>query len=1179
MQKKLEELAAGMCQSNSSILQFFPEKLELEVVEETDYTGEFRIQSAGNMTVQGIICSSSPRMECYSPKFQGETIVQRYVFHSEGLTEGDSQKGSFHIISNQGEYDLPFSVSVSRNYADSSVGKIKSIIDFANLARNSYEEAVRVFGQPEFIHIFKPQETEERLLYRMLKRKPCTMAQVEEFLIAVRKKKRVVFRIEEVQREFYGLKETIKQHITLKKEEWGMIAIEMSSDAPWLSPVKKVITAEDFVGSHGAAEYMILAEQLHGGTNFGRITLKAPFQTEQVEICVFQRSQNQERTDLAIRKKQVELINLYLDFGLHKMVTGVWAKQTVKKLDELNQLDPGNLWYLLARAQAFLVNKQRQEGEWALDAFPKHDIEKESPLYAYYLYLCALREPEPVYVNKMTGKIRKIYQKNKENNMLLWMLLFLDEELNYSKGRKLEIIARQIAAAGESPILYLEAYRIVEKEPFLMYRADAFERNVLYWAARRQAITRGMAEQVCQIVTEIGSFDVIWYRILVTCYDVFPEKEMLQAICGYCMKWNCYGKEYWKWYHLGIGEELRIAGIYEAWMLSAERKQLAKMPKAVVIYFQYHSSLAYRPQAKLYRAMIEHKSSWKSNYPHYRKNMEIFAIKQLQAGRIDEDMSVVYREALTPELITDEMAEHLSKIIFTHQVTCKDAGAMQLVVRQHPLKKEQRIPLNRGIGYVNLYSSSYQILVEDSRGNRYLPREELSVIPLMDSEKFMDKGRNAAKEKLPYLLKYFDGKKIWQTYVPEDLPNLQIMMESEAISQEYKEELRPQMIAYFYYNYTGEALDEFLLSVSFEGMQKRARERIMELLVARRHYKRAYELLLSYGSENISAPKLVYVISHRMEELDAEEAPDEFLLGLCRSVFLRGKYNERILNYMCRYFYGNLEEMMKLWQAARDFELDTYGLEERCLMQFLYTEEFSANLEEIFESYGENMGREVIVLACLSWMSAQFVAKDAVVSDYAFEKIYRLMKEGMEVNEVCRLGFLKWCASDRNLTEEETACAQQILEELISQGKYFGFYKSLPEFFAGKYLYHDKVFLEYRTSPGGNVILSYLPAGSSEYEEQKMQEMYDGVFVKDFLVFYGEKIPYYIKEERDGKWIVTESGQVQNQELCTHAEGSRYDLINDMMISRQMEDEITLMERLETYGRLDGLVREEFGIL
>ena len=94
-----------------------------------------------------------------------------------------------------------------------------------------------------------------------------------------------------------------------------------------------------------------------------------------------------------------------------------------------------------------------------------------------------------------------------------------------------------------------------------------------------------------------------------------------------------------------------------------------------------------------------------------------------------------------------------------------------------------------------------------------------------------------------------------------------------------------------------------------------------------------------------------------------------------------------------------------------------------------------------------------------------------------------------------------------------------------------------------------------------------------------LQEVYEGIYVKEFLVFYGEKIPYYIKEERDGEWAVTESGQIQNQELCTHAEGSRYDLINDMMASWQMEDEKTLMERMEAYGILDGMVKEEFNLL
>ena len=46
-----------------------------------------------------------------------------------------------------------------------------------------------------------------------------------------------------------------------------------------------------------------------------------------------------------------------------------------------------------------------------------------------------------------------------------------------------------------------------------------------------------------------------------------------------------------------------------------------------------------------------------------------------------------------------------------------------------------------------------------------------------------------------------------------------------------------------------------------------------------------------------------------------------------------------------------------------------------------------------------------------------------------------------------------------------------------------------------------------------------------------------------------------------------------------NAEGSRYDLLNDMMVSWQIKDEATLLERLDTYGRLDGMIREQFGIL
>ncbi len=1177
MQRKIEELAAGMCQCQSSILEFTPEKLEFEVLEGTVYTGEFSIQNTNNIPIEGTIYSSSPRMECTSPGFQGASMTQKFQFQSEGLCEGDTQTGNFHIVSDQGEYILPFTASISRKYPNSSQGRIKNVTEFANLARQNFEEAVRIFGQPEFAQIFGLRETEERLIYQGLCRRPCTRVQVEEFLIAARKKKRVMFQVEEMQHEFRNITEPQIHSITLKKEEWGHFALEVHVQGEWLKPIKHRITDEDFVGSQGTLEFMVLPEQLHGGRNYGRLTLQTPFQREEIDLCAVG-NRTGKTIAMNIRRKQAELAGIYLDFGLRKMVTGAWAKRAGKILEELIELEPENLWYLLVKAQVFLANRQRQEAEWTLSSFPRNKVDKNSPLYAYYLYLCTLREPEPAYVNKCTSQIRKIYHKNQENEALLWMLLFLDEDLNYSKGRKLEVIAKYLRNNRESVLLYLEAWRILEKEPFHLRRSGEFERKILYFTVKHQSLSKELAEQAVKLASELPVYDHIWYKIFAACYQAAPSQESLQAVCSYCIKGHCYGTEYWKWYQKGVEEELRIAGLYEAWVLSADWKQMEKLPKSIVLYFQSYSNLASDPQAILYAAVIRNKSQWKSVWPHYQKNIKAFALRQLNNGKLDSALAVIYREVLTPELLEEHKGKNMAKAIFACEVSCSSPEACNLVLCQHPLKREQVVPFTHGRGYVNLYSSSWQILLEDARGRRFLPGEDLKTVPLMDSEKFLEKGIACAEDKLPYLLKYFDKKKIWQTYEKEDLPWLQKVVESSDVSEAYREELRPQMIEYFYDNYTGEALDEFLLNLSFEGMEKQAREKIMNLLVARRHYRRAYELLEQYGCEHISPVKLVYVICNKLGDLEQQER-DAFLLGLCRSVFLRGKYNEQILIYMCRYFYGSLEEMLKLWKAACNFELDTYELEEHCLERFLYTGDYSPDVEEVFEHYVKGQGKDLVILAYLTRMSHQYVIRDAVISSYVFQKTAGLLHSGQELNFVCRLGFLKWCSAQKELDKEKLDLAGKILKEALKRNLFFGFYENLPELLKQKYLIHDRIVLEYRTDPKAQVIIAYIPQGETEYVECEMMKMYDEIFAKEFLLFFGESLPYYIKEMQDDEWKVTQSGQIQSRQFSSDSDDSRYEMINDMMAGWQMKDEMTMLKRLEAYGQMDELVNKDFTVM
>ena len=42
-----------------------------------------------------------------------------------------------------------------------------------------------------------------------------------------------------------------------------------------------------------------------------------------------------------------------------------------------------------------------------------------------------------------------------------------------------------------------------------------------------------------------------------------------------------------------------------------------------------------------------------------------------------------------------------------------------------------------------------------------------------------------------------------------------------------------------------------------------------------------------------------------------------------------GKYDDKLLRYLLLYYEGPIQDMMQIWQAGVEFELDTMLLEER----------------------------------------------------------------------------------------------------------------------------------------------------------------------------------------------------------------------------------------------------------
>ena len=65
-----------------------------------------------------------------------------------------------------------------------------------------------------------------------------------------------------------------------------------------------------------------------------------------------------------------------------------------------------------------------------------------------------------------------------------------------------------------------------------------------------------------------------------------------------------------------------------------------------------------------------------------------------------------------------------------------------------------------------------------------------------------------------------------------------------------------------------------------------------------------------------------------------------------------------ILAYLLRYYDGPVERMKELWQAGKDFEADTFVLEEKILVMVMFTRSGAENTEEIFDSYRKALGRK-----------------------------------------------------------------------------------------------------------------------------------------------------------------------------------------------------------------------------
>lgn len=1180
MRKRIRQIARGKFEYDKPSLDLPGEELKLQVVEGQEYSGGFVITSSSQIPIRGVVYSTSPRMECLTPQFEGEEVRIRYQFHSKGLIEGDTEKGDFVIVCNQSECSLSFCVSISKLYADSSIGPIRNLYDFTCLARDKWSEAYRLFYHKGFSNIIGAKEEKEAMIYRGFASAKPSQQNMEEFLIGICKKKPVHVAIDTQECRIEELTETSQRKVELKKDEWGYVSIRIRTDADFIRLSEEELSTDDFLGSCHTYNYLVDYDRMHAGWNYGRIRFQSAYETKVLTVEAHKGAQKDrgESARTQIKEGLAGIMELYQAYRLKRIVTGVWCNETVEILNHLHALVPDEPMYLLMKAQALHINRQRQEAEWILSDFKREWHDHSDPVWGYYLYIRTLMEREPSYVDRMTREIELIFHENPDSVLLFWVLSFLQEEYYNNSAHKLRAIEYWIMKGAPSPYLFLEAYYLICQDPYLLSRLGAFELRLLRWAVRRHALNKDLAAQIFQIMEFGKGFDKVHYEIYCAAYETDPKPEYVGMICSYLIKAQRFEKQYHHWYEMGIELELRITSLYEAYLLSFDERGVVPVPKIIQMYFQYDSAISYHKMAILYNNIIAAKDKNPQVYEQYRRTMARFAMEQAQQGHMDDNLAVLYEEMLDLGYIDEEIARSLAGIIFTHKAVIFDPGIVRAIIYQKQMKEPQIVPVVEQAAYFVLYTNDYVILFEDEKGCRYVGSVSYQLQKLMEPRRYLKRCMELVPDELAYMIASFDQKQSYLTFTEEDKQYFPRILFAAELDSVYQSGMALEIVRYYQTIGCDGMIVEYLKQADYAQMTQSVRKYMLDLLVENHLYEQAYELIRIYGMDQLGTAEMVLLASRMIGRTDEEDEADEYLLLLAATAFFKKKYNDGMLVYLCRFYYGPTERMRKLWEAARQFETDTFELEERILVQMLYADCELHSAEPVFLSYCESGGRELVVLAYLSACAHAYFVQDAPMGQELFEQILARHKAHQELNDACRLALLKWLAAQG--ADVEVAVQEELLAEFMRRSMSFAFFRKLNRRLVQKYHLYDKVFLEYRTNPRSHVVLHYSRDEDGEnFVKEDMQDMYGGIFVKPFVMFFGESVQYYISEEHGNQVDVTESSRITNSEVYAETDNSRYGLLNQMLISSTLQDGEALRESMERYAGLCEVTGRVFELL
>ena len=668
----------------------------------------------------------------------------------------------------------------------------------------------------------------------------------------------------------------------------------------------------------------------------------------------------------------------------------------------------------------------------------------------------------------------------------------------------------------------------------------------------------------------------------------FPEDpELFSELVSLLIREQQTGRFAFLVYQEAVRRDLRMTRLYEYYIYSFPDDFEGEIPREVLLYFSYDTSLDRRLKSVIYKNVLQYADPSSELYRHYEPEIRDYALQSVFQGKIDDKLAVIYAHMLYPDMIDPGFARILPSLLKSQRVLCMDSRMRKVIVRYPELRGEETYSLSNGIAYVPVYFSDAQILFMDHYG-RYYEGVQYEKQPLIDKPELLE--RCFALDPAQPMVMLAAAKKILAHGVQNENEQavLTDVLNRLPLRRAFSEQIAEALIA------SGGSL-EFLKTFDADGLPGTQKQRIFRAFAADGQWLRAFAMARRYGLLIAETEPLSEMTEAMLSEdlvPHEDDGAEHFFLSACRRLFDEGRCGTRTLSYLAKVYEGATEDMYAIACAVQKAGADPAALLERTLAAKLFagTQE---HLDETFELYRKNSPRELLVRAYLSVRADDYFVRDKKVPEGFFDALLQCIETAGDRSRLPSLYALAWTKyiaeqwtseeqAEKQRTEKQQsaekdtaayaadvdeALLRELLDNLIADGLVFSYTKGLLERLHISSEITEKTYIEYHGDRYRKPrLLIRIEPEDETFHEEEMRRVYQGIYLWERQLFSDDRLHYMIYDgdgtEPASRGILTQK-RTGSELLKTAA--SRYAVLDRMTAAFLSGEERKLQEEMKAY--------------